>query len=134
MARLSEELLDRDVDNAASKVTFDSIFSVRFLDIQVELDLGCTTRSGNPRDCSPRPLFKRFLCCYLLYFLLEILLLQICSLRLDQSLLRRPVYSKLLALYNNYDVSNAMLQCCDPTFDIEGGHHEYGDGYSQRAP
>ena len=129
-------MLDRDVDNAASKVTFDSIFwIIRLLYVQVELDLGCTTRSGNPRDCSPRPLFKRFLCCYLLLeILLEILFLQICSLRLDQSLLRRPVYSKLLALYNNYDVSNAMLQCCDPTFDIEGGHHEYGDGYSQRAP
>lgn len=73
LARLSEELLDRDVDNAASKV---------------ELDLGCTTRSGNPRDCSPRPLFKR----------------------LDQSLLRRPVYSKLLALYNNYDVDTTNTE------------------------
>ena len=27
---------------------------------------------------------------------------------MDQSLLRRPVYSKLLALYNNYDVSSEM--------------------------
>ena len=27
---------------------------------------------------------------------------------MDQSLLRRPVYSKLLALYNNYDVSTEM--------------------------
>ena len=27
---------------------------------------------------------------------------------MDQSLLRRPVYSKLLALYNNYDVSGEM--------------------------
>ena len=27
---------------------------------------------------------------------------------MDQSLLRRPVYSKLLALYNNYDVSSVM--------------------------
>jgi len=66
-------LLDRDVDNAANKV---------------ELDLGCTTRTGNPRDCSPRPLFKR----------------------MDQSLLRRPVYSKLLALYNNYDVDTTVKE------------------------
>ena len=28
--------------------------------------------------------------------------------RMDQSLLRRPVYSKLLALYNNYNVSNEI--------------------------
>ena len=27
---------------------------------------------------------------------------------MDQSLLRRPVYSKLLALYNNYDVSSEI--------------------------
>jgi len=73
LARLSEELLDRDVDNAANKV---------------ELELGCTTRTGNPRDCSPGPLFKR----------------------MDQSLLRRPVYSKLLALYNNYDVDTSVKE------------------------
>jgi len=73
LARLSEELLDRDVDNAADKI---------------ELDLGCTTRTGNPRDCSPRPLFKR----------------------MDQSLLRKPIYSKLLALYDNYDVDTSRRE------------------------
>ena len=38
---------------------------LRLMYVQVELDLGCTTRTGNPRDCSPRPLFKRFFYSYL---------------------------------------------------------------------
>ena len=76
------------------------------MDVQVELDLGCTTRTGNPRDCSPRPLFKRFI--LLLSFLLSPLTILNLLFRMDQSLLRRPVYSKLLALYNNYDVSSEM--------------------------
>ena len=69
LARLSEELLDRDVDNAANKVVNCHMLRIRLLDVQVELDLGCTTRTGNPRDCSPRPLFKRFI--LLLSFLLS---------------------------------------------------------------
>ena len=29
--------------------------------------------------------------------------------RMDQSLLRKPIYSKLLALYDNYDVSKVII-------------------------
>ena len=30
--------------------------------------------------------------------------------RMDQSLLRKPIYSKLLALYDNYDVSKVVTR------------------------
>jgi len=73
LRRLSEALLDRDQDNVAT---------------QVELELGCTTRNGASRDCSPRPLFKR----------------------LDQSVLRRPLYRKLMAMYENYEVDTTVRE------------------------
>lgn len=44
LARLAEELVARDEDSAVGKV---------------DLTLGCSTRTGNRRDCSPLPLFKR---------------------------------------------------------------------------
>ena len=83
------------------------------LRVQIELDLGCTTRTGNPRDCSPRPLFKRCIILFFLFFL-QISAFQICLCfqpfnRMDQSLLRKPIYSKLLALYDNYDVSKVII-------------------------
>ena len=65
-------MLVRDVDNAANKVICHMPRIRLMLSIvQVELDLGCTLRISNmrdlrdPRDCSPRPLFKRFFFFYL---------------------------------------------------------------------
>ena len=49
-------------------------FKITLLRVQIELDLGCTTRTGNPRDCSPRPLFKR----WIILFFLQISAFQIC--------------------------------------------------------
>jgi len=73
LARLAEELVARDEDSAVGKV---------------DLTLGCSTRTGNRRDCSPLPLFKR----------------------VDEALLRRPLYAKLLALYDNYDEDVAVKE------------------------
>ena len=69
---------------------------------QVELELGCTTRNGASRDCSPRPLFKRRQSSWSFLPLANSRLL-----RLDQSVLRRPLYRKLMAMYENYEVIGA---------------------------
>jgi len=45
------------------------------------LDTGCKTRVGRPSDCSSRDLFQS----------------------IDSSILRKPVYQKLIAMYDNYD-------------------------------
>ena len=54
----------------------------------VELDTGCTTRVGRPNDCSRNPLFAR----------------------VDTAIFRKPIYEKLVALYNNYDSDVAMKE------------------------
>ena len=48
---------------------------------RINLNTGCKTRVGRPSDCSPQPLFGR----------LE-----------TRDLQDKPVYSKLMALYDNY--------------------------------
>ena len=48
---------------------------------RISLNTGCKTRVGRPSDCSPQPLFGR----------LE-----------TRDLQDKPVYSKLMALYDNY--------------------------------
>jgi len=65
LQQFSEQLLRDDENNVA-----------RLL----QLNTGCTTRVGSPRDCSSQPLFQR----------------------VDTSIFRKPVYAKLLALYDNY--------------------------------
>jgi len=54
----------------------------------VQLDPGCTTRVGRPNDCSRNPLFAKF----------------------DTSILRKPIYQKLTALYENYDSDVAVKE------------------------
>jgi len=54
----------------------------------VEVDTGCTTRVGRPQDCSSNPLFSK----------------------VDTSILRKPVYEKLTALYENYDSDVAVKE------------------------
>ena len=54
----------------------------------VEVDTGCTTRVGRPTDCSRNPLFSK----------------------IDTSILRKPVYEKLIALYENYDSDVAVKE------------------------
>jgi len=53
----------------------------------VTIDPGCSTRVGRPNDCSPNKLLKD----------------------VDSSFLRRPIYQKLSALYDNYD-SNVRIK------------------------
>jgi len=71
LARLSEELLNLDRDG-----------------VQVRLNLGCTTRVGNPRDCSTAPLIQR----------------------LDPAILRKDIYRKLIALYENYNAEVTLAE------------------------
>lgn len=54
----------------------------------VQVDTGCTTRVGRPTDCSRNPLFSK----------------------VDTSILRKPVYEKLTALYENYDSDVAVKE------------------------
>jgi len=54
----------------------------------VQVDTGCTTRVGRPNDCSSKPLFSK----------------------VDTSILRKPVYKKLSALYENYDSDVAVKE------------------------
>lgn len=67
---LFEGLLSKDPNNVADHLI---------------LNTGCSTRVGNPRDCSTHPLFSS----------------------VDTSVFRKPVYRKLRAVYDNYveDVS-----------------------------
>jgi len=54
----------------------------------VSFDAGCTTKVGRPRDCSPSNLITR----------------------LPDSVLKRPVYRKLEALYENYNNNVAVKE------------------------
>jgi len=54
----------------------------------VQVDTGCTTRVGRPTDCSSKPLFSK----------------------VDTSILRKPIYEKLTALYENYDSDVAVKE------------------------
>jgi len=47
---------------------------------KISINVGCTTRVGKPNDCSSAPLFTR----------------------VDTSIFRKPVYAKLMAMYENY--------------------------------
>jgi len=48
---------------------------------RITLNTGCTSRVGSQRDCSSSPLFTS----------------------VDTSIFRKPVYAKLMAMYENYD-------------------------------
>jgi len=65
LGAFTEKLLSLEENNVRDKITIDA---------------GCTTRVGNKRDCSPKPLFTR----------------------VDTSIFRKPVYAKLMAMYENY--------------------------------
>ena len=54
----------------------------------VSFDAGCTTRVGRPQDCSPSNLITR----------------------LSDSVLKKPVYRKLEALYENYNSNVAVKE------------------------
>ena len=54
----------------------------------VGFDAGCTTRVGRPKDCSPSNLITR----------------------LPDSVLKKPVYRKLAALYENYNSNVAVKE------------------------
>jgi len=71
--KFSEHLLKNDENNVARLI---------------QLNTGCSTRVGSPRDCSNQPLFSR----------------------VDTSIFRKPVYEKLTKLYNNYDSSTAVKE------------------------
>lgn len=66
LVKLFEDLLQRDQNNVADLLI---------------LNTGCSTRVGNPRDCSNHPLFSS----------------------IDSSIFRKPVYKKLRAVYDNYN-------------------------------
>jgi len=66
LVNLFEDLFEGDQNNVADLLI---------------LNKGCSTRIGNPRDCSTHPLFSS----------------------VDTSIFRRPIYRKLRAVYDNYN-------------------------------
>jgi len=73
LINLFEDLLEKDQNNVAQSII---------------LNTGCSTRLGNPRDCSRHPLFSS----------------------IDTAVFRKPVYRKLLALYDNYNVDAGVVE------------------------
>jgi len=73
LGNLFEDLLERDQNNVADLLI---------------LNTGCSTRIGNPRDCSNHPLFSS----------------------VDSSIFRRPIYRKLRAVYDNYNEDVSVVE------------------------
>lgn len=73
LVKLFEDLLQRDPNNVADLLI---------------LNTGCSTRVGNPRDCSNHPLFSS----------------------IDSSIFRKPVYKKLRAIYDNYNDDVSVVE------------------------
>jgi len=55
---------------------------------KITLELGCTTNNGNTQDCSPSPLFAN----------------------VDPSAFDLPILQKLMALYDNYEISVSLTE------------------------
>jgi len=73
LVNLFEDLFEKDQNNVADLLIINK---------------GCSTRIGNPRDCSTHPLFSS----------------------VDSSIFRRPIYRKLRAVYDNYNEDTGVAE------------------------